>query len=134
MSRQKDRKTERQKDRKTKRQKDKKTKRLKVKMTKRLKDQETKRQKDKKTKKKKDKKIKRLIDKKTKRQRQRPKRVFNIATSGQFRTLAMFSQSFCNFQNLPGCPELCIVSLCKILDSLEDSGIFRRTEKKYIIL
>ena len=45
----------------------------------------TKRQKDKKTKRQKDKKTKRQKDK-----RQRPKREFTIATSGQFRTLAMF--------------------------------------------
>ena len=41
----------------------------------------------------KDKKAKKQTDKKTNRQkdkRQRPKRQFNIVTSGQFRTLAMF--------------------------------------------
>ena len=45
------------------------------------------RHKDKKTKKTK---TKRQKDKKIKDKRQRPKRKFNIATSGQFRTLAMF--------------------------------------------
>ena len=43
------------------------------------------RQKDKKAKRQKDKKIKRQNDK-----RERPKREFDIVTSGQFRTLAMF--------------------------------------------
>ena len=57
------------------------------------KDKKTKRQKDKRTRRQKDKKTRRQEDKKTKRQkdkRQRPKKEFNIATSGQFRTLAMF--------------------------------------------
>ena len=52
--------------------------------------QQRKIQKDKKTK---DKKTTKEKDKTTKRQkdkRQSPKRVFNIATSGQFRTIAMF--------------------------------------------
>ena len=87
MSRQKDNKTKRQKDKKNKkRQKDKKTKK-----TKRQKDKETKktkRQKGKKTKKQKDK-------------RQTPKREFNILTSGQFRTLAMFFQK--KLHNLRDC-------------------------------
>ena len=69
MSGQEDKKTT---DKKTKRQKDKKTKREKDKKTKREKDKKTKRQKDKKTK------------------RQIPKGELNFATSGQFRTLAMF--------------------------------------------
>ena len=60
-----------------KRQKDKKTKKLKDK-----KDKKTKRQKGKKTKQQK--------YEKTKDKRQRSKREFNIVTSGQFRTLAMF--------------------------------------------
>ena len=63
-----------QNDVKTKRQKDKKTKRQKVKKTKRKKEKKTKRQKD----------------RKTERQKTRPKKEFNIVTSGQFRTLAMF--------------------------------------------
>ena len=54
----------------------------------------TKRQNDKKTKRQKDKKGKRQKDKdrkdKDNTNRQRPKRGFNIVTSGQFRTLAMF--------------------------------------------
>ena len=61
----------------TKRQKDKKTKRQKDKKTERQKDRKTEKQKEKKTKGQKDK-------------RQIPKREFSIATSGQFRTLAMF--------------------------------------------
>ena len=63
----------REKGRKTKTQKEKKTKRQNDKMTKKAK-----RQKDKKTKRQKDK-------------GQRPKREFDIATSGQFHTHAMFS-------------------------------------------
>ena len=69
--------------------------------TKRQKDEKMKRQKDKKRKIQKDKKTKRRIDKKTKRHKHkntkknkktkdRPKREFSLATSGQFRTLAMF--------------------------------------------
>ena len=84
----------------TKRQKDKKTK--KTKKTKRQKDKKTKNQKDKKSKRQKtrqkDKKTKRQKDRKTERQtdkRQRPQREFDIVTSGQFRTLAMFL--FCTF-------------------------------------
>ena len=41
----------------------------------------------------KDKKAKRQKTKRQKDKRQRPKREFNIVTSGQFRTLAMFSSS-----------------------------------------
>ena len=67
--------TKRQEDNKTKRQQNKKTKLQKDKMTKRQKGEKTERKKDRKTK-----------DKK-----QRPKREFYIVTSGQFRTLAMFS-------------------------------------------
>ena len=66
-------------------QKDKRTKRQKYKKTKSQKDKGTTRPKDEKKKKKK--------DKRTKRQKyswQWPKREFNIATSGQFRTFAMF--------------------------------------------
>ena len=78
MTRQKEKKTKIQKGKKKKRQKKEK------KMAKR----------------KKEKKKKRLIDKKTKkRKRQRPKRMFNIATAGQFRTLAMFSIALCQPKN-----------------------------------
>ena len=76
MFRQKDQKTERQKDKKTKRQKDKNTKR-----SKKSRSQGVKKTKDYKKKFEKDEYIK---------NKQIPKRVFNIVTSGQFRTLAMF--------------------------------------------
>ena len=81
--------TKRQKDGKTKRQKDKKTKRQKDKRTKGQKDKKTKRQKDKRQKRQKD-------------RRQRPKRQLNIGTSGQFRTLAMFS---CTRRDRPKAPD-----------------------------
>ena len=68
---------------KTRRQKDNMTKRQIYKKTKRQKDKQTKRQKWQK-----DKNTKRQKDKKDK--RQRANREFNIVTSGQFRTLAMF--------------------------------------------
>ena len=55
---------------------------------KRQKDKKTKKTKNKKTKKRRQKKRKDEKTKKTK--RQRPKREYDIATSGQFRTLAMF--------------------------------------------
>ena len=60
----------------------------------------------------KDKKTKRQKDK---RQRQRPKRVLNIATSGQFRTLAMFSGKLTNgihnvgFGWSPNCCEIVVL-------------------------
>ena len=61
-----------------------------ISMISRQKDKKTKRQKDTKIKRQKDKKSKGQKDKKTKDNRQRPQRDFNIVTSGQFRTFAMF--------------------------------------------
>ena len=57
---------------------------------KRQKDKKTKRQKDRKTKRQNDKKTKKTKAKRQKDERQRPNREFIIATSEQFRTLAMF--------------------------------------------
>ena len=62
-------------------------------MTKRQNDKMTIRQKDKKAKRQKDKKIKRQNDK-----RERPKREFDIVTSGQFHTLAMFLYVLASFK------------------------------------
>jgi len=86
-------------DKKTKRQMDTKTKRQK---RQKKRQKKTKRQRDKKTKKTKIQK-KRQRDENTKRQKdswQRPKRQFNIVTSGQFRTLAMFYKHLGNVHSI----------------------------------
>ena len=90
--------TKTQNDKNTKRQHDKKTRWQKDNITKRQKDKKVTRQNDKMTKWQKDKIT--IMTKRQKDKRQRPIREFNIVTSGQFRTLAMFVDTCWNICNL----------------------------------